>query len=55
LAYLDFKKKEIGLTQFLTPSADEEKDLDFMRNFYSDKVGLYPDSAAPIQFWSPRS
>lgn len=55
LAYLDFKKKEIGLTEFLTPSADEEKDLASIRTFYANKHALYPDSAAPIQFWSPRS
>ncbi len=55
LAYLDFKKKEIGLMQFFTPSGDEQQDLAFMRSVYADKVGRYPNSAAPIQFWSPRS
>ena len=41
--------------QFFTPSGDEQQDLAFMKSVYADKVGRYPNSAAPIQFWSPRS
>lgn len=50
MAYLDYKKKEIGLTDFFTPSGDVEKDLIFFREFYKDKVGYHPENAALIEF-----
>lgn len=50
MAYLDYKNKDIGLTDFFTPSGDVEKDLIFFREFYKDKIGCRPENAAPIEF-----
>lgn len=43
LAYLDYKKKEIGLTQIFYPSGDELSDLKIIKEFYKDKKGKYPE------------
>lgn len=53
LAYLDYRKKEVGLSTFFTPSGDADKDLIFLRDFYEDKIGCHPHHASPIQFWTP--
>ena len=50
MAYLDYKNKEIGLTDFFSPSGDVDKDLIFFREFYKDKIGCHPENAAPIEF-----
>lgn len=55
MAYLDYQKKEIGLTEFFIPTGNENVDLEILRAFYADKVAFNPQNAAPIQFWSPRS
>ena len=44
MAYIDYEKKEIGLTELFTPTGDQEKDFDFIRNFYKDKTGLIPQN-----------
>jgi 1-acyl-sn-glycerol-3-phosphate acyltransferase len=53
MAYLDYKRKEVGLTEFFYPTGDEEKDLITFRDFYASKSGFKSDLAAPIVFWTP--
>lgn len=49
LGYLDFKKKRGGLGPMLKPSGDVKADMDFIRGFYADKFGRYPDKQGPIK------
>ena len=49
LGYLDFKKKRGGLGPMLKPSGDVKADMDFIRAFYADKFGRYPDKQGPIK------
>ena len=49
LGYLDFKKKRGGLGPMLRPSGDVKADMDFIRAFYADKFGRYPDKQGPIK------
>ncbi len=53
MAYIDYKRKEVGVTEFFNPTGDEEKDLMRFRDFYSNKCGFSSDLAAPIVFWTP--
>jgi hypothetical protein len=53
MAYLDYNRKEIGLTEFFTPTGDADKDLITFRDFYASKCGFNSELAAPIVFWSP--
>ena len=55
LAYIDYKHKQIGLTQFFMPTGDEAADLDIIRQVYKGKEGLHLASAAPITFEKPPS
>ncbi len=43
LAYIDYKKKEAGITETFYPTDDIEKDLDYIYNYYKDKSGLKPE------------
>jgi 1-acyl-sn-glycerol-3-phosphate acyltransferase len=42
LAYLDFKKKEVGITRLFTPTGDEQADLATIQEFYKDKNAKFP-------------
>ena len=50
LAYIDYRRKEIGVTRFVRMSGDIERDLDVLRDFYADKVGRHPEQASTIAF-----
>ncbi len=43
LAYIDFQKKEVGITQTFYPTDDIESDLKYIYNYYKDKKGLKPE------------
>ena len=43
LAYIDYRTREIGVTEFVRMSGDQARDLELMRRFYADKVGRFPD------------
>ncbi len=43
LAYMDFEKKEMGITEVFYPTDDMEKDLQYIYNYYKDKKGLKPE------------
>ena len=48
LGYIDYDKKEMGITGILYPSGNETKDLTEIYNFYKGIKGLYPD-----KFYNP--
>jgi 1-acyl-sn-glycerol-3-phosphate acyltransferase len=50
LAYIDYSRREIGVTRFVHMSGDQTRDLELLRGFYADKVGRHPEQASPIVF-----
>lgn len=42
LAYIDFDKKEMGITEVFYPTGDEKADLAHIYNFYKDVKGKKP-------------
>jgi 1-acyl-sn-glycerol-3-phosphate acyltransferase len=50
LAYIDYARREIGVTRFVRMSGDVERDLAGLRAFYADKVGRFPENASRIAF-----
>lgn len=42
LGYLDYQKREAGVTKIFTPSDDMEADLRIIMDFYKDKIGKHP-------------
>jgi 1-acyl-sn-glycerol-3-phosphate acyltransferase len=49
LAYLDYPRKIGGIGPTITLTGDVRKDMDAVRAFYADKVGLHPESSGPIR------
>jgi 1-acyl-sn-glycerol-3-phosphate acyltransferase len=50
LAFIDYARKRIGVTEFVRLTGDEARDLAVIRAYYADKVGRYPEKASPIAF-----
>jgi 1-acyl-sn-glycerol-3-phosphate acyltransferase len=50
LAYIDYRRREIGVTRFVRMTGDPEHDLAQLRTFYADKVGRHPEQASTIAF-----
>ena len=50
LAYIDYARREIGVTRFVHMSGDAEHDLDVLRRYYADKFGHHPEQASTIAF-----
>ncbi len=50
LAYIDFRRRVVGLTEYVRMSGDPAADMDRIRAFYADKNGLRPENAGPIRF-----
>ena len=42
LAYVDFAKKEMGITEIFYPTGDVDADIQKIRAFYADKKGKFP-------------
>ncbi len=43
LAYLDYKKKECGITKIFEPTGDEDADIIEIRRFYNNVFGRFPE------------
>ncbi len=43
LAYFDYKKKEMGITQILIPTGNEEADMAVIRAFYKNINARFPE------------
>jgi 1-acyl-sn-glycerol-3-phosphate acyltransferase len=50
LAYIDYRRKQIGVMDFVAMTGDVERDLETLRRFYADKIGRYPAQASKIAF-----
>ncbi|HTN50224.1 MAG TPA: 1-acyl-sn-glycerol-3-phosphate acyltransferase [Burkholderiaceae bacterium] len=50
LAYIDYRRKEVGVTRFVHMSGDVDRDLAILRDYYVDKVGHHPEEASTIAF-----
>ena len=49
LAYLDFAKKQVGVSKTFYPGDDIEEDFKLIREYYRDKRGKNPENASLIQ------
>ncbi len=50
LAFIDYTRKRIGVTEFVRMTGDEARDLATIRAYYADKIGRYPEKASEIAF-----
>ncbi len=50
LAFIDYSKKEIGVTEFINLSGDEEGDLEIFKQRYRHRMGFDRNKMAPITF-----
>ncbi len=50
LAYIDYREREVGVTEFVHMSGDQAKDLATLRRFYADKVARFPAQSSTIAF-----
>jgi 1-acyl-sn-glycerol-3-phosphate acyltransferase len=50
LAYIDYRTREVGVTEFMRMTGDREHDLDRLRQYYADKTGRFPTQAGTIAF-----
>lgn len=48
LAYLDYKKKRIGVGQVINLSGDIDADFEIIKTFYRDKTGCRPENASDL-------
>ena len=49
MSYLDYARRRGGFGPALTLTGDVRTDMDEIRDFYSDKVGKYPDQFGEIR------
>ncbi len=54
LAFIDYARHEIGVTEFMTLSGDKEADLAQLRQLYAGRTGLKPECASPIELGDAR-
>lgn len=50
LSYIDYAKRVVGLTEYVTMSGNAEDDLRRLRAYYAEKAALYPGQASEIRF-----
>jgi 1-acyl-sn-glycerol-3-phosphate acyltransferase len=43
LAYLDYGKKECGITELFYPTGDEKADIEFIQGFYKNVTARFPE------------
>ena len=53
LGYVDYKKRELGVGGWLTPSGDIEADFAQIKAFYEDKQGRWPKLQGEIKLKAP--
>jgi 1-acyl-sn-glycerol-3-phosphate acyltransferase len=41
--YLDYEKREAGVTKYMIPTDDMEADMRKIMDFYKDKIAMYPE------------
>jgi 1-acyl-sn-glycerol-3-phosphate acyltransferase len=50
LGFFDYRRREIGIEQWLTLSGDPEVDLQRIAEVYADRSARHPEQATPIRF-----
>lgn len=50
LGYIDYGRRQVGVSRFAQMSGDEHRDLAMLSDYYSDRRGLRPGNAAAIRF-----
>jgi 1-acyl-sn-glycerol-3-phosphate acyltransferase len=50
LAFIDYRRKAVGVRDYVRMSGDAPADLRLLRRFYADKRGRYPQQASTIDF-----
>ncbi|WP_242339862.1 MULTISPECIES: 1-acyl-sn-glycerol-3-phosphate acyltransferase [unclassified Anaeromyxobacter] len=55
LAFIDYRTRTVGLSEYLPLTGDEEADLARIRAFYADKTAKHPEQASEIRFRSARA
>lgn len=53
LAFIDYRHRRLGVTEFVKMSGNEADDLALLQRFYADKVGRHPAQAGTIRFRDP--
>jgi 1-acyl-sn-glycerol-3-phosphate acyltransferase len=54
LVALDYGRKQLRLTDYITLTGDQDADLARIAEVYADCTALYPDKAAPVKLGPPR-
>jgi 1-acyl-sn-glycerol-3-phosphate acyltransferase len=54
LAFIDWKRRRVGLRDYVAMTGDEEADLATLRAAYADKIGKRPEHASAIRFRAER-
>jgi len=44
LAYIDYKKKEMGVKEVFIPTGDEKADMKHIKSYYKDVEGRFPEN-----------
>ena len=52
LAFVDYRRKQVGVGPLFYPSGDIQSDLVHLRAFYCDKTGKYPEKQGAIEIYS---
>ncbi|MEI7612543.1 MAG: 1-acyl-sn-glycerol-3-phosphate acyltransferase [Betaproteobacteria bacterium] len=50
LAFVDYRRKQIGIEHWITLSGNEAADLETIRACYADKTALFPEKVSDIRF-----
>jgi 1-acyl-sn-glycerol-3-phosphate acyltransferase len=54
MAFIDYKKRELGVVDFMDLSGDIERDIEHIRTVYAGRQGLHQELAAPITMAPPK-
>ncbi|MCL2597776.1 MAG: lysophospholipid acyltransferase family protein [Paludibacter sp.] len=44
LAYFDYRKKELGITEILIPTGDEKKDMEKIYKYFENRTARFPEN-----------
>jgi 1-acyl-sn-glycerol-3-phosphate acyltransferase len=55
LAFIDYRRRSVGVRDYVRMSGDVAADLNLLRRYYADKRGLHPHKAATIAFRTSRT
>jgi 1-acyl-sn-glycerol-3-phosphate acyltransferase len=50
LVYIDYRRREVGITEFVKMTGNVQRDLETLRSYYADKAARFPERASKIAF-----